>query len=150
MSQQKPSADLLLRGVVVSMNADRDVWWDGYEMVDLEFRYELTLPYTVVVRRVSEAKLARIPYFAVRPVSDTACRGYVVLRVPPSEAAGKAWDEYAAALDRDPGGRARAGPAVVESQRPERLPEDLSAELHFRFDRLAVRYRQGRSRPGIT
>jgi Vanillate O-demethylase oxygenase C-terminal domain len=120
------------------------------EMVDLEFRYELTLPYTVVVRRVSADKLARITYFAVQPVSDTACRGYVVLRVPPAEAGGKDWDEYAAGLIEIQDVVQEQDRRVVESQRPEQLPEDLSAELHFRFDRLAVRYRQGLSRLGIT
>jgi 5-methylthioadenosine/S-adenosylhomocysteine deaminase len=33
MSNPKPLVDLLLRGVVVSMNAERDVWWDGFVAV---------------------------------------------------------------------------------------------------------------------
>ena len=31
---------------------------------------------------------------------------------------------------------------VVESQRPERVPFDLAAELHLRFDAVAVAYRK--------
>lgn len=31
---------------------------------------------------------------------------------------------------------------IVESQRPEKLPLDLQAELHLRSDRIAVAYRK--------
>jgi len=31
---------------------------------------------------------------------------------------------------------------VVESQRPERVPFDLAAELHLTFDAVAVAYRR--------
>ena len=31
---------------------------------------------------------------------------------------------------------------VVESQRPERVPFDLAAELHLKFDAVAVAYRK--------
>lgn len=40
--------------------------------------------------------------------------------------------------------------AVVESQRPERLPLDLQAELHLRSDRVAVAYRRWLRRLGVT
>lgn len=40
--------------------------------------------------------------------------------------------------------------AVVESQRPERLPLDLQAELHLRSDRVAVAYRRWLKRLGLT
>ncbi len=39
---------------------------------------------------------------------------------------------------------------VVESQRPERLPLDLQAELHLRSDRIAVAYRKWLGRLGLT
>lgn len=39
---------------------------------------------------------------------------------------------------------------VVESQRPERLPLDLQAELHLRSDRMAVAYRKWIGRQGLT
>ena len=39
---------------------------------------------------------------------------------------------------------------VVESQRPERLPLDLQAELHLRSDRVAVAYRKWLKRLGVS
>ncbi len=39
---------------------------------------------------------------------------------------------------------------VVESQRPERLPLDLQAELHLRSDRIAVAYRKWLTQLGLS
>jgi phenylpropionate dioxygenase-like ring-hydroxylating dioxygenase large terminal subunit len=39
---------------------------------------------------------------------------------------------------------------IVESQRPERLPLDLQAELHLRSDRVAVAYRKWLKSLGLT
>lgn len=39
---------------------------------------------------------------------------------------------------------------VVESQRPEKLPLDLQAELHLRSDRIAVAYRKWLKELGLT
>jgi phenylpropionate dioxygenase-like ring-hydroxylating dioxygenase large terminal subunit len=39
---------------------------------------------------------------------------------------------------------------VVESQRPERLPLDLRAELHLRSDRIAIAYRNWLKEQGLT
>lgn len=39
---------------------------------------------------------------------------------------------------------------VVESQRPERLPLDLQAELHLRSDRMAIAYRKWLKELGLT
>jgi phenylpropionate dioxygenase-like ring-hydroxylating dioxygenase large terminal subunit len=39
---------------------------------------------------------------------------------------------------------------VVESQRPERLPLDLQAELHLKSDRIAVAYRKWLSELGLS
>lgn len=39
---------------------------------------------------------------------------------------------------------------VVESQRPERLPLDLQAELHLRSDRIAVAYRKWLKQLGLS
>lgn len=40
--------------------------------------------------------------------------------------------------------------AIVETQRPERMPLDLEDELHHRADYLSVRYRQWLRRIGVT
>ena len=37
---------------------------------------------------------------------------------------------------------------VVESQRPEQVPFDLAAEMHLKFDAVAINYRTGDARPG--
>jgi phenylpropionate dioxygenase-like ring-hydroxylating dioxygenase large terminal subunit len=39
---------------------------------------------------------------------------------------------------------------IVESQRPERLPLDLQAELHIRSDRIAIAYRKWLRQLGLT
>jgi phenylpropionate dioxygenase-like ring-hydroxylating dioxygenase large terminal subunit len=39
---------------------------------------------------------------------------------------------------------------IVESQRPERLPLDLQAELHLRSDRIAVAYRKWLRKMGLS
>jgi vanillate O-demethylase monooxygenase subunit len=39
---------------------------------------------------------------------------------------------------------------VVESQRPEAVPVDLAAELHLRFDALAVAYRRALRAHGLA
>ncbi len=39
---------------------------------------------------------------------------------------------------------------VVESQRPERVPFDLTAELHLRFDAVAVAYRKAMRDLGLA
>lgn len=157
-SQQQTLA--LGRAAMAGIDAAELLDFGTLELAELEFRYELTLPFTVVVRRVTQGTLARITYFAVQPVSGNACRGYVVLCVPrseraalPADASGstdQAWENYAAALIEIQDIVAEQDRRVVESQRPEQLPADLSAELHFRFDRLAVRYRQALSRLEIT
>ena len=39
---------------------------------------------------------------------------------------------------------------VVESQRPERVPFDLAAELHLKFDAVAVAYRKAMRACGLA
>ena len=39
---------------------------------------------------------------------------------------------------------------VVESQRPERVPFDLAAELHLKFDAVAVAYRKAMRELGLA
>jgi phenylpropionate dioxygenase-like ring-hydroxylating dioxygenase large terminal subunit len=39
---------------------------------------------------------------------------------------------------------------VVESQRPERVPFDLAAELHMKFDAVAVAYRKAMRTLGLA
>ena len=39
---------------------------------------------------------------------------------------------------------------MVESQRPERVPFDLAAELHLKFDAVAVAYRKAMRASGLA
>jgi vanillate O-demethylase monooxygenase subunit len=39
---------------------------------------------------------------------------------------------------------------VVESQRPEQVPFDLAAELHLKFDAVAVSYRRAMRDTGLA
>ena len=39
---------------------------------------------------------------------------------------------------------------IVESQRPERVPFDLAAELHLKFDAVAVAYRKAMRSLGLA
>jgi vanillate O-demethylase monooxygenase subunit len=39
---------------------------------------------------------------------------------------------------------------VVESQRPDRVPFDLAAELHLKFDTVAVAYRKAMRAEGLA
>ena len=39
---------------------------------------------------------------------------------------------------------------VVESQRPERVPFDLAAEMHLKFDAVAINYRRAMREQGLA
>lgn len=133
----------------------------GLQQTEFTFDYRLTVPHQILVRRRSADGLARVTFFAASPVSATASRGFPVLLVPrtvrEAVTAGVAdtaqqaalWQSHLANLVRLQDIIAEQDKRVVESQRPGQLPADLSAELHFRFDRLAVRYRRALQARGI-
>ncbi len=39
---------------------------------------------------------------------------------------------------------------VVESQRPDRVPFDLAAEMHLKFDAVAMNYRRAMREQGLA
>ena len=39
---------------------------------------------------------------------------------------------------------------VVESQRPERVPFDVAAEMHLKFDAVAINYRKAMRDQGLA
>ena len=39
---------------------------------------------------------------------------------------------------------------MVESQRPERVPFDLAAEMHLKFDAVAIAYRRAMREQGLA
>ncbi len=75
-------------------------------------------------------------FFASQPLSADRCAGYVVIGRnynlgQPAEVIREFEDTIFGQDQR-----------VVESQRPERVPFDLAAELHLKFDAVAVAYRK--------
>ena len=99
-------------------------------------RYALHLPYTVVEHIDWGGRDGLVYFFASQPVGDDRCIGYCLvarnynLDQP---------DEIIQAFERTIFGQDQR---VVESQRPDRVPLDLAAELHLTFDAVAVAYRR--------
>ena len=107
-------------------------------------RYELHLPYTIVLRLGWGGERGMVYFFASQPVTADSCAGWYVL-------IGRNYN-----LGQPRGccrsSRTRFGQdqVVAESQRPERVPFDLAAELHLKFDAVAVAYRKAMRRLGLA
>src|SRR5204863_1691857 len=99
-------------------------------------RYALHLPYTIV-EHIDWGGPDRLVYFFVsQPVASDRCVGYcVVARNYNLEQP----DDVIQAFERTIFGQDQR---VVESQRPDRVPFDVAAELHLTFDAVAVAYRR--------
>jgi vanillate O-demethylase monooxygenase subunit len=106
-------------------------------------RYELYLPYTIVLRLGWGGEKGMVYFFASQPEGLDQCRGYCVI--------GRNYD-----LD-DPDSTLQdfervifgQDQRIVESQRPEQVPFDLADELHLRFDAVAVAYRRAMRAEGL-
>ncbi len=83
-------------------------------------------------------------YFVVTPVSEFESKGWMWMNynyafdIPEEEL--RAFQDTVAGQDVP----------IVESQRPERLPLDLQAELHLRSDRTAIAYRKWLRQLGLS
>lgn len=83
-------------------------------------------------------------YFVVTPVDEFHSRGWMCMTmnyghdIPADEL--RAFQDTVAGQDIP----------IVESQRPERLPLDLQAELHLKSDRTAIAYRKWLKELGLT
>ena len=75
-------------------------------------------------------------FFASQPVAADRCAGYVVIgrnyNLDQPDQVIHEFEDTIFGQDQ----------VVVESQRPERVPFDLAAELHLKFDAVAVAYRK--------
>jgi phenylpropionate dioxygenase-like ring-hydroxylating dioxygenase large terminal subunit len=99
-------------------------------------RYALHLPYTIVEHIDWGGADGLVYFFASQPVAQDRCVGYcLVARNYNLEQP----DEVIQAFERTIFGQDQH---VVESQRPDRVPFDLAAELHLTFDAVAVAYRR--------
>jgi phenylpropionate dioxygenase-like ring-hydroxylating dioxygenase large terminal subunit len=99
-------------------------------------RYELHLPYTIVLRLGWGGSQGMLYLFASQPRTADSCRGYCVIgrNYHLEQPASVLQDFEKVIFGQDQ--------RVVESQRPDRVPFDLADELHLKFDAVAVAYRR--------
>ena len=117
----------------VDPTADPDA--DGRRpMFDMVFEYRLELPFTVALGGASGP--GSVMCIAPSPVSATRTRLFWLCAFPTGT------DVDAAAYEALEARIWNPDRAIVERQRPQRLPLDLLEELHLPFDRLAVAYRR--------
>jgi vanillate O-demethylase monooxygenase subunit len=99
-------------------------------------RYQLHLPYTILLRLGWGGEKGMVYFFSSQPVDEDRCVGYVTIgRNYDPEQPDSVLQEFEDTIfeqDRH----------VVESQRPERVPFDLAAEMHLKFDAVAISYRK--------
>jgi phenylpropionate dioxygenase-like ring-hydroxylating dioxygenase large terminal subunit len=99
-------------------------------------RYELHLPYTIVVHMDWGGREKLLYLFVSQPVAADRCAGYCLIgqnyNLEQSERVFQEFEDVIFGQDR----------RIVESQRPEQVPFDLSEELHLKFDSVAVAYRR--------
>jgi vanillate O-demethylase monooxygenase subunit len=106
-------------------------------------RYALHLPYTIVEHIDWGGRDGLVYVFASQPVGANRCVGYcLVARNYDLEQP----DQLLQDFERTIFGQDQR---VVESQRPDRVPFDLAAELHLTFDAVAVAYRRAMRAHGL-
>jgi phenylpropionate dioxygenase-like ring-hydroxylating dioxygenase large terminal subunit len=107
-------------------------------------RYELHLPYTIALRLGWGGPRGMVYFFAAQPISADRCAGYVVIarnyHLEQPDDVIREFEDTIFGQDQ----------LVVESQRPERVPFDLAAELHLKFDAVAVAYRKAMRAQGLA
>ena len=107
-------------------------------------RYALHLPYTIVEHIDWGGRDGLVYFFASQPVAADRCVGYCLVARNYNLAQP---DEVLAAFERTIFAQDQR---VVESQRPDRVPFDLAAELHLTFDAVAVAYRRAMRAHGLA
>ncbi len=107
-------------------------------------RYQLHLPYTIVLRIDWGGEEGMLYFFASQPIAEDRCAGYVVIgrNYNLEQSADVLQDFEDVIFGQDQ--------VVVESQRPEQVPFDLAAELHLKFDAVAVAYRRAMRAQGLA
>jgi len=106
-------------------------------------RYELHLPYTIVLRLGWGGEKGMLYFFVSQPLSDNRCTGYCIIGrnydLDQPDSVLQAFEDTIFGQDQ----------RIVESQRPEQVPFDLADELHFKFDAVAVNYRRAMQAQGL-
>ena len=107
-------------------------------------RYELHLPYTLVLRLGWGGKRGMVYFFASQPISPNECAGFLIM------ARNYDFDQPVEVLQSFEDTIFNQDKRIVESQRPEQVPFDLAAELHLKFDAVAVSYRRAMRDTGLA
>jgi phenylpropionate dioxygenase-like ring-hydroxylating dioxygenase large terminal subunit len=117
---------------------------EASELPERRSRYELHLPYTIVLRLGWGGEEGMVYFFASQPVREDECVGFLrIARNYNLEQPDEMLREFEDVIfDQDK--------RIVESQRPERVPFDLAAELHMKFDAVAVAYRRAMRAEGLA
>ena len=106
-------------------------------------RYELHLPYTIVLRLGWGGVKGMVYYFVSQPIAEDRCRGYCIIGrnydLDQPDTVLQAFEDTI--FDQDQ--------RIVQSQRPEQVPFDLADELHLRFDAVAINYRRAMQQQGL-
>jgi vanillate O-demethylase monooxygenase subunit len=106
--------------------------------------YELHLPYTLLLRLGWGAEAGMVYFFASQPVDRDHCRGYLLVArnydLGRDDATIRDFEDVIFGQDR----------RIVESQRPDRVPFDIAAEIHLKFDAVAIAYRRAMSDLGLA
>lgn len=107
-------------------------------------RYELYLPYTIVLRLGWGGEKGMVYFFASQPISENHCIGYCIVarnyNLDQPDKAVRDFEDVIFSQDQ----------RVVESQRPEQVPFDLASELHLKFDAVAIAYRRAMRAEGLV
>lgn len=119
---------------------DPDGTGQGKEVV---YTYRVFRPMTVYFEKTSAGPSFAI-YFTVTPVDEIGCKGWMCMAMNYGH---EIPEENLRAFQDEVTGQ---DIPIVESQRPERLPLDLQAELHLRSDRTAIAYRKWLNELGVT
>jgi vanillate O-demethylase monooxygenase subunit len=119
----------------------------GNEVVDAperRSRYELHLPYTIVLRLGWGGQAGMVYFFACRPEGPDRTTGLLAIgrnyNLEQPDSVLQDFEDVIFEQDR----------RIVESQRPERVPFDLADELHLTFDAVAVAYRRAMRANGLA
>lgn len=106
-------------------------------------RYELHLPYTIVLRLGWGGEKGMVYFYVGQPIGENRCRGFCII--------GRNYDldQPDSVLQEFEDTIFSQDQRVVESQRPEQVPFDLADELHLKFDAVAVNYRRTMQHLGL-
>lgn len=126
---------------------DFPVYAEGGRQADRRLtRYALHLPFTIVEHigwQCQGSSEAMVYFFASQPVALDRCIGYCLVarnyNLDQPDGVMQEFERVIFGQDQQ----------VVESQRPEAVPFDLAAELHLRFDAVAVAYRRAMQGNGL-